>query len=82
MRGRGEKAEADEQDVLLEVNAHVHEVAKRFEGLEPGEEERWDFRCECGAPDCRAAVSLTLVEYEALRAGGRPVLAPAHERHA
>ena len=76
-----EEQESDKQDVLLEVNAHVHEVARRFEGVEPGA-DRWDFTCECGAAACRSAVSLTLAEYEGLRAGGRPVLAPGHEAHA
>jgi hypothetical protein len=76
--GRRKEPEADKQDVLLEVNAHVHEAARRFEGVEP-EEDRWQFTCECGAPDCRAAVSLTLPEYEGLRAAGRPVLAPGHQ---
>jgi hypothetical protein len=75
--GRGEKQEPSEQDVLLEVNAHVHEAARRFEGSGPGE-DRWDFTCECGAPDCRVQVSLTLADYEALRATGRPVLAAGH----
>ena len=60
---------------------HVHEVARRFEGVEPGT-DRWEFRCECGAPDCREAVSLTLAEYEAQRAGGEPVVAPGHRRRA
>ena len=79
--GRREEQEADKQDVLLEVNAHVHEAAKRFEGVEPGE-DRWDFTCECGAAACRSTVSLTLAEYEGLRESGRPVLAPGHEAHA
>ena len=79
MTGRGEENRASvEQDLLLAVNAHVHEAARRFEGLEPGH-DRWDFTCECGKPDCRVAVSLTLAEYEGLRAAGRPVLAPGHE---
>lgn len=82
MTGSGERQHPDEQDVLLEVNAHVHEAARRFEGLEPGQNDRWDFTCECGAHDCRVAVSLTLAEYEALRIGGLPVLAPAHEKRA
>jgi hypothetical protein len=56
----------------------VHEAARRFEGVLPGQ-ERWDFTCECGAPVCRFTVSLTLAEYEALRVGGLPVLAPGHE---
>ena len=80
-RRRGEKQDPDEPDLLHEVNAHVHEVAKRFEGVEPGP-DLWEFTCECGAPGCRVAVSLTLAEYEALRAAGRPVLAPGHEKRA
>jgi hypothetical protein len=78
MSERREKRDA-EQDVLHEVNAHVHEAAKRFEGVGP-EQEQWEFRCECGGPDCRIAVSLTLAEYEALGAAGLPVLAPGHEK--
>ena len=76
--GGREEEETDKQDVLFEVNAHVHEAAKRFEGVEPGQ-EHWDFTCECGAPDCRATVSLTTAEYEARRTGGQRVLAPGHE---
>jgi hypothetical protein len=76
--GRGEKREADPQDVLLEVNAHVHEAAKRFEGIEPAQ-DRWDFTCECGAHDCRETVSLTLAEFESSRTAGRTVLAPGHQ---
>ena len=79
--GRDEERGADKQDVLSEVNAHVHEAAKRFEGVEPSQ-DRWDFTCECGAPECRASASLTLAEYEALRAAGRTLLAPGHKRHA
>ena len=78
MTGRREKREADKQDVLHEVNAHVHEAARRFEGVEPTQDP-WDFTCECGAPDCRTTVSLPLADYEALRAAGRPVVAPGHE---
>ena len=83
MSGQDENRESAEQDLLFEVNAHVHEAARRFEGVapEPGQES-WEFTCECGAPGCRSAVSLTLVEYEALRAADSPVLAPGHERRA
>jgi hypothetical protein len=77
--GRADKQERGEQDLLLEVNAHVHEVATRFAGTEP-EPEIWEFTCECGAADCRAPVPLTLAEYEALRAAGRSVLAHGHEK--
>ena len=81
MTGREENQGSVEQDLLLEVNVNVHEAARRFEGIEPGQ-DHWDFRCECGAPDCRVAVSLTLAEYEALRAAGKSVLAPGHEKSA
>jgi hypothetical protein len=70
----GNDQQRAKQEVLLELNARVHEAAKRFEGSEPGL-DRWDFTCECGAPDCRSAVSLTLAQYEALRAAKLPILA-------
>lgn len=79
--GRDNKQEATELDLLTEVNAHVHEAARRFEGVEPGP-DRWEFRCECGAIDCRETVSLTLADYETQRAGRQRVLAPEHRRHA
>ena len=81
MSDRREKHDPAEQDILHEVNAHVHDAARRFEGTGP-ERDRWEFTCECGAPGCRVAVSLTLAEYEALRAADSPVLAPGHERRA
>jgi hypothetical protein len=78
MTGRDENQEP-RPDLLHEVNAHVHEAAKRFEGIEP-DPELWQFTCECGAPDCRVTVPLTVAAYEELRAAGRPVLAPGHEK--
>ena len=77
--GRDERQQPPKRDLLHEVNAHVHEAAKRFEGIEP-EPEAWEFTCECGASDCRISVSLTLAEYETLRAAGRPVLASGHTK--
>jgi hypothetical protein len=79
MNDRREKQDPAEQDILHEVNAHVHETAQRFEDV-GSEQEEWEFTCECGAPDCRVPVSLTLAEHEALRAAGRAVLAPGHEK--
>jgi hypothetical protein len=80
--GSGENQEfVDEQDVLLEVNAHVHEAARMFEGIEPGP-DHWDFTCECGAADCRVTVSLTTAEYEALRTAHGRILAPGHAARA
>lgn len=78
MTGRGDKRKRAERDVLLELNVRVHEAARRFEGTEPGR-DLWDFTCECGASDCRAPVSLTLADYEALRAAGLHVLAAGHD---
>jgi hypothetical protein len=66
------------RNVLLELNVRVHEAARRFEGAEPGRDP-WDFTCECGATECRLPVSLTLADYESLRAAGRPLLAKGHE---
>jgi hypothetical protein len=65
------------QDILVELNARVRDAAGRFEEAD-SEQNLWDFTCECGSPDCRTPVSLTLVQYEALRAGDRPVLADGH----
>jgi len=79
--GRDNEQQPAAEDLLSEVNAHVHEAARRFEGVEPGP-DRWEFRCECGAADCLEKVSLTLAEYEAQRAVGQPVLAPGHRRRA
>ena len=79
MSDRRKEQDPAEQDILHEVNAHVHEAALRFEGPGPGQ-EHWEFTCECGASGCRVPVSLTLAEHEALRAAGRPVLAPCHDR--
>jgi hypothetical protein len=77
--GRDEKQDLAGEDILLEVNAHVHEAATRFERSGPAH-DHWAFTCECGSPGCRATASLTLAEYESLRAAGRPVLADGHEK--
>lgn len=79
MSGDGEQHDSAEQDLLHEVNAHVHEAARRFEGTGP-DQDHWEFTCECGASDCRVPVSLTLAEYEALGAADRPILAPGHKK--
>jgi len=65
-------------EVLFELNSRVHDAAKRFESSD-SQKNVWDFTCECGAPECRAPVTLTLAEYEALRTAGDPILADRHE---
>jgi hypothetical protein len=74
----GEEQQRAKQDVLLELNGRVHEAARRFEDNE-SEQHLWDFTCECGAPDCRAPVTLTLAQYEALRTAEQPLLADGHD---
>lgn len=78
MAETGDEQQRAKQSILLELNERVHEAAKDF-GKADGRLDLWDFTCECGALDCRVSVSLTLAEYEALRAAGRPVLAARHE---
>jgi len=73
-----EEQQRAKQDVLLDLNGRVHDAARQFEGAEPGL-DLWDFTCECGAPDCRAPVSLTLAQYEALRGAEQPLLADGHD---
>jgi predicted Zn-ribbon and HTH transcriptional regulator len=63
-------------DLLAEVNARVRELAES----QSGGTATWDFRCECGDPDCSRPVPLTVAEYELLRAGGSPILAEGHEQ--
>jgi hypothetical protein len=69
MADTGDEERSAKQSILLELNGRVHEAAKLFESADT-DRDLWDFTCECGASDCRVSVSLTLDEYEALRAGG------------
>ena len=63
-------------DLLAEVNARVRELAdSQLQGTDD-----WDFRCECGEPDCHEAVSLSIAEYELLRANSSPIIAAGHEQ--
>ena len=59
----------------------VNERVKRIDA-EHGvpEDELWDFLCECGDGECLARVSLTIREYEAVRANSVQFLVvPGHE---
>jgi hypothetical protein len=56
-------------DLLAEVNARVRELADS----QSGGTDEWDFRRECGEPDCDEAVSLTVAKYELLRASHSPI---------
>ena len=60
-----------------DVNRHLRMAVKRFD-LSGAEEDTWDFLCECGATECKEWVTLPIKEYEAMRAGGDPILARGH----
>ena len=53
-------------------------AVKRFDLSGGREEETWDFLCECGTPDCKEWVTLPISQYELLRKGSWPILAPGH----
>ena len=68
----------------------IAENESRFRGINerlrddlrslPDIEEPVEFVCECGRVDCAEAVSLTLAEYEAARAGSLDfVVVPGHQ---
>jgi hypothetical protein len=73
-----EQVDADEEQVALnettfrEVNEGIEQGRNERDGLVP-------FVCECGEVGCNAVVSVTLAEYERVRAGSRCfVVAPGH----
>jgi hypothetical protein len=63
-----------ETATLTEVNAHIRDFANESRA----DEVEWDFFCECGEPDCRERITLTLDAYIGLHARGRAVLGPGH----
>lgn len=58
-----EKRVARNEALFREVNERIEDLAERLGG-----NERTDFICECGADDCTAPITLTLREYEQVRA--------------
>lgn len=66
-----------DRDISARRAAH-NEVARRAinESVDPAPEAGWDLglverSCECGNADCRARLSLTVEEYEAVRRDAR-----------
>lgn len=51
---------------------HVNDSIRQL-ATEGPESERWDFFCECADVECRALVSLTLLEFDERRAASPPV---------
>jgi hypothetical protein len=55
--------------------AQVNDAIRKLAGDGSGT-ETWDFICECSEVTCRAAVHLTLIEFDGRRAASPPV--PVH----
>jgi hypothetical protein len=58
---------AGNEALFREVNERVAEVATHYIEVET-HAEKVSFTCECGRADCAEPISMTLVEYEAIRA--------------
>jgi len=74
--------QARNEALLRHVNDRVATLDRRAEGgWAAGEADRFEFHCECGAPQgCPETLALTLDEYERVRREvDRFVVAPGHE---
>jgi hypothetical protein len=72
----------DREERISHNEVLFREVNERIEELQTGAQvaQRFDFLCECGDEDCIEAVSLTLSEYEAVRAEPTQfAVVPGHE---
>ena len=56
---------AKNEALFREVNDRIHEVGERLQVMT--DDERLEFRCECGRPACDGFVALTASEYEHVR---------------
>jgi hypothetical protein len=71
---------AGNEALFREVNERVAEVATHFIEVET-HTEKVDFTCECGRADCAEPITMTLVEYEAIRAESTHFgVVPEHEQ--
>jgi hypothetical protein len=69
---------AKNEALLREVNERIEEVGERLQVLP--DDGSLDFRCECGREECEAFVSMTVGEYEHVRADNdRFAVVPGHE---
>ena len=60
------------------MNERIHEVGERLQVLP--DDEKLDFRCECGRSDCDGVVQMTPAQYEHVRADNdRFAVVPGHE---
>jgi hypothetical protein len=72
----GDEERLAKNEVLFRsVNEAIEQQALRFGGIE----DEYEFVCECSAADCVERMTLTLRQYEQVRAEGTSfVLAPGH----
>ena len=71
---------ARNEALFREVNERINGIAAEFSRFAGAEE--YEYVCECSDPDCVDRITLTLEEYDRIRADGtRFVLAPGHVRH-
>ena len=73
-----ETRSAKNEALLREVNDRIEEVGERLTVVPA--DDKLDFRCECGQPDCEAFVSLTVSQYEHVRSNNdRFAVVPGHD---
>ena len=72
----GEEERLAKNEVLFRsVNEAIEQQALRFGGVD----DEYEFVCECSSTECAEKVTLTLRQYERIRAdGARFVLVPGH----
>ena len=79
MSARDERLAGNEA-LFREVNERVAEVATHFVEVET-RGEQINFACECGRADCAEPITMTLAEYEAIRAESTHfAVVPEHEQ--
>ena len=73
LNGGVQRAGSRVSQMFREVNTRIREAA----GLAGGE-DAWEFICECDDLKCVQTVSLTIVDYDARRAGPGSRIVTAH----
>ena len=77
--GAREERLARNEALFREVNERVAEVATHFIEVET-KGEAVEFICECGSRDCAEPITMTVAEYQAIRAEAtRFAVLPGHE---
>jgi hypothetical protein len=72
---REEERRAANEVLFRDVNEAIEQQALRFGGID----DEYEFICECSSADCMERMTLTLRQYEAIRANGlRFAVVPGH----